>query len=152
MKELINSRAELLITVNTDIAVLNYSSFETKILIGESLTNGYGAGADPAVGLKSAEESEEVLKGILQGSDIVIITAGFGGGTGMGASPFIAKLVKELGINCIVVVTLPFESESQMRMNYALEGIANIKDTAAFYLIENHTSTNNDYYLPLLSI
>ncbi len=162
MKELINSRAELLITVigvggcgcntinmlsendlascvqlvavNTDIAVLNHSSVETKILIGESLTNGYGAGADPAVGLKAAEESEEVLKGIIQGSDIVIITAGFGGGTGTGASPFIAKLVKELGINCIVVVTLPFESESQMRMNYALEGIANIKDTAEAYI------------------
>ncbi|WP_440876858.1 cell division protein FtsZ [Thalassotalea sp. PLHSN55] len=162
MKELINTRSELLITVigvggcgcntmnmlsenalancvrlvavNTDIAVLNHSTVETKILIGESLTNGYGAGANPAVGLQAAQESEEALKGILQGSDIVIITAGFGGGTGTGASPFIAELVKEMGINCIVVVTLPFESESQMRMNYALEGIENIKEPAQAYI------------------
>jgi len=79
-----------LIAVNTDLAVLNHSSVESKILIGQDLTNGYGAGADPAVGLKAAQESEETLKAAIEGSDIVIITAGFGGGTGTGASPLIA--------------------------------------------------------------
>lgn len=123
-----------LIAVNTDLAVLNHCTVESKILIGQDLTNGYGAGADPAIGLKAAEESQEVLKAAIEGSDIVIITAGFGGGTGTGASPFIAKLAKELGINCLAVVTLPFESESKMRMNYALEGIELIKEPAQAYI------------------
>jgi cell division protein FtsZ len=123
-----------LIAVNTDLAVLNHSPVESKILIGQDLTNGYGAGADPAVGLKAAEESEETLKAAIEGSDIVIITAGFGGGTGTGASPLIAKLARELSINCLAVVTLPFESESKMRMDYALEGIELIKEPAQAYI------------------
>jgi cell division protein FtsZ len=123
-----------LIAVNTDLAVLNHSPVESKILIGQALTNGYGAGADPAVGLKAAEESEETLKAAIEGSDIVIITAGFGGGTGTGASPLIAKLARELSINCLAVVTLHFESESKMRMGYALEGIELIKDPAQAYI------------------
>jgi cell division protein FtsZ len=123
-----------LIAVNTDLAVLNHSPVESKILIGQDLTNGYGAGADPAVGLKAAQESEETLKAAIEGSDIVIITAGFGGGTGTGASPLIAKLARELSINCLAVVTLPFESESKMRMGYALEGIELIKDPAQAYI------------------
>ena len=123
-----------LIAVNTDLAVLNHSPVESKILIGQDLTNGYGAGADPAVGLKAAEESEETLKAAIEGSDIVIITAGFGGGTGTGASPLIAKLARELSINCLAVVTLPFESESKMRMGYALEGIELIKEPAQAYI------------------
>lgn len=123
-----------LIAVNTDLAVLNHISVESKILIGENLTNGYGAGADPSVGLKAAQESEEVLKAALQDSDIVIITAGFGGGTGTGASPYVANIARELGINCLAVVTLPFESESKMRMDYALEGIQLIKEPAQAYI------------------
>ena len=123
-----------LIAVNTDLAVLNHSAVESKILIGQDLTNGYGAGADPAIGLKAAEESEETLKAAIEGSDIVIITAGFGGGTGTGASPLIAKLARELSINCLAVVTLPFESESKMRMGYALEGIELIKEPAQAYI------------------
>jgi cell division protein FtsZ len=123
-----------LIAVNTDLAVLNHSPVESKILIGQDLTNGYGAGADPAIGLKAAEESEETLKAAIEGSDIVIITAGFGGGTGTGASPLIAKLARELSISCLAVVTLPFESESKMRMGYALEGIELIKEPAQAYI------------------
>lgn len=123
-----------LIAVNTDIAVLNHCEVEGKILIGQDLTNGYGAGADPSVGLKAAQESEEVLKGAIQDSDIVIITAGFGGGTGTGASPLVAKVARELGISCLAVVTLPFESESKMRMDYALEGIQLIKEPAQAYI------------------
>lgn len=162
MKELLKSRPELLITVvgiggcgcntinmlhennlsdavnliavNTDLAVLNHSPVNSKILIGENLTNGYGAGADPAVGLKAAQESEEVIKAAIEDSDIVIITAGFGGGTGTGASPFVAKIAREIGISCLAVVTLPFESESKMRMDYALEGVNQIKDPAKAYI------------------
>ncbi len=162
MKELLNARPQLLITVvgvggcgcntinllhenghsesvnliavNTDLAVLNHTNVDSKILIGENLTNGYGAGADPAVGLKEAQESEEALKSAIQDSDIVIITAGFGGGTGTGASPLIARLARDMGINCLAVVTLPFESESKMRMDYALQGIVEMKDPVQAYI------------------
>ena len=123
-----------LVAVNTDLAVLNQATVESKILIGENLTKGYGAGADPTIGLKAAQESEETLKAALEGSDIVIITAGFGGRTGTGASPYIANIARELGINCLAVVTLPFQSESKMRMDYALAGIEQIKTPAQAYI------------------
>jgi len=123
-----------LLAVNTDLAVLNHIDIESKILIGENLTNGYGAGADPAVGLKAAQESEELLTNALKDSDIVIITAGFGGGTGTGASPLVAKITRELGISCLAIVTLPFESEGKMRMDYALQGISDIKEPIQAYI------------------
>ena len=123
-----------LIAVNTDLAVLNHIDVESKILIGENLTNGYGAGADPAVGLKAAQESEELLTNSLKDSDIVIITAGFGGGTGTGASPLVAKIARELGISCLAIVTLPFESEGKMRMDYANQGIGDIKEPVQAYI------------------
>ncbi len=123
-----------LLAVNTDLAVLNHIDIESKILIGENLTNGYGAGADPAVGLKAAQESEELLTNALKDSDIVIITAGFGGGTGTGASPLVAKIARELGISCLAIVTLPFESEGKMRMDYALQGIGDIKEPIQAYI------------------
>lgn len=123
-----------LVAVNTDIAALNHCNTENKILIGEKLTNGYGAGADPEIGLKAAQESEDTLKAAIEASDVVIITAGFGGGTGTGATPFIASLTRELNIPSIAVVTLPFESESKMRMNYAIEGILQLKDPIKAYI------------------
>lgn len=123
-----------LVAVNTDIAALNHCNTENKILIGEKLTNGYGAGADPEIGLKAAQESEDTLKAAIEASDVVIITAGFGGGTGTGATPFIASLTRELNIPSIAVVTLPFESESKMRMNYAIEGILQLKDPIQAYI------------------
>lgn len=127
-----------LIAVNTDLATLNYIDVENKILIGENLTNGYGAGADPAVGLKAAQESEEALVHALKDSDVVVITAGFGGGTGTGASPLVAKVARDLGISCIAIVTLPFESEGKMRMDYALQGLGDIKEPAqAFITLSN---------------
>jgi cell division protein FtsZ len=127
-----------LLAVNTDLATLNYIDVENKILIGENLTNGYGAGADPAVGLKAAEESEEAIENALKDSDVVVITAGFGGGTGTGASPLVAKVARELGISCIAIVTLPFESEGKMRMDYALQGLGDIKEPAqAFITLSN---------------
>jgi len=123
-----------LIAINTDLAALNSLKVENKILIGESLTNGYGAGSNPDVGLKAAQESETLLTNAIEGSDILIITAGFGGGTGTGASPLVAKIARELNINCLAIVTLPFESEGEVRMNFALQGIAEIKDPIHAYI------------------
>lgn len=162
MKELIHSNRELLITVvgiggcgcntinmlyenglsqqvnliavNTDLAALNTLQVENKILIGENLTNGYGAGSNPEVGLKAAEESKELLTNAIKNSDIVIITAGFGGGTGTGASPLVARIARELNINCLAIVTLPFESEGKLRMDFALQGIKDIKDPVHAYI------------------
>lgn len=162
MKELIHSNPELLITVvgiggcgcntinmlhenglsdqvnliavNTDLAALNTLQVENKILIGENLTKGYGAGSNPDIGLKAAEESEELLINAIKNSDIVIITAGFGGGTGTGASPLVCRIARELNINCLAIVTLPFESEGKLRMDFALQGINDIKGPIHAYI------------------
>ena len=123
-----------LIAVNTDLAALNSINVENKILIGENLTNGYGAGSDPSIGYQAAQESEGLLRSAIMDSDIVIITAGFGGGTGTGASPLVAKIARELNINCLAIVTLPFESEGQIRMDYALQGIDDIKEPIHAYI------------------
>jgi cell division protein FtsZ len=123
-----------LIAVNTDLASLNSLQVENKILIGENLTNGYGAGSNPEVGLKAAEESKDLLKNAIKKSDLVIITAGFGGGTGTGASPFIARITRDLNIKCLAILTLPFESEGKLRMDFALQGIADIKDPTHAYI------------------
>ncbi len=123
-----------LIAINTDLAALNSLQVENKILIGEDLTKGYGAGSNPEVGLQAAKESEELLTNALIGSDIVIITAGFGGGTGTGASPLVARIARELNINCLAIVTLPFESEGKLRMDFALQGISEIKSPIHAYI------------------
>jgi cell division protein FtsZ len=124
-----------LIAVNTDLAALNTLQVENKILIGENLTKGYGAGSNPEVGLQAAEESKELLTNAIENSDIVIITAGFGGGTGTGASPFVARIARELNINCLAIVTLPFESEGQVRMDFALKGVSQIKAPIHAYMM-----------------
>jgi len=123
-----------LIAVNTDLAALSPLEVENKILIGESLTNGYGAGSNPSIGLQAAQESEDLLTNAIKGSDIVIITAGFGGGTGTGASPLIARIARELNINCLAVVTLPFASEGQLKMDYAIQGVSDIKEPIHAYI------------------
>lgn len=123
-----------LIAINTDLAALNSLQVENKILIGEDLTQGYGAGSNPDIGLQAAQESEELLINAIKGSDIVIITAGFGGGTGTGASPLVARIARELTINCLAIVTLPFESEGQRRKEIALQGIDEIKTPVHAYI------------------
>ena len=123
-----------LIAINTDLAALNSLKIENKILIGEELTRGYGAGSNPEVGLKAAQESEELIINAIKGSDIVIITAGFGGGTGTGASPLVARIARELNINCLAIVTLPFESEGTLRSDFALQGIEAIKEPIHAYI------------------
>jgi len=117
------NRHASLIAINTDNAALNHCTLENKLLIGENLTHGYGAGADPSVGLEAAKESRNVILEHLQKCDFVILVTGLGGGTGTGASPYIAELANEMGKPCICVATLPFESEGKMRMDYAIQGL-----------------------------
>ena len=116
------------IVVNTDNAVLARSGAETRIQIGEKLTKGLGAGANPEVGKKSAEESKEEIEAALKGADMVFVTAGMGGGTGTGAAPVVAGIAKNMGILTIGVVTKPFGFEGKLRTSHAEEGIAELKN------------------------
>src|SRR3972149_6976018 len=104
------------IAANTDAQVLLANSIPTKIQIGEKLTKGLGVGGNPQLGTQAAEESQEKLKEVLIGSDMVFVTAGMGGGTGTGAAPVIAKLAKESGALTVGVVTKPFTFEGTRRM------------------------------------
>ncbi|MDR1465260.1 MAG: cell division protein FtsZ [Oscillospiraceae bacterium] len=111
------------IAINTDKQVLDYSVATHKVQIGERTTHGQGAGGDPKVGAKAAEESREAIADILRGADMIFLTAGMGGGTGTGAAPVVAEIAKEMGILTVGVVTKPFEFELRKRMNQAMEGI-----------------------------
>ncbi len=120
------------IAMNTDIQALQFSQASQKLHIGKTMTRGLGAGADPEVGLHAAEESQNEIREMLKGADMVFITCGLGGGTGSGASPFIASVAKELGILTVAVVTRPFGFEgAQRRMiaDGAYEKLANQVDT-----------------------
>lgn len=116
------------IAINTDAQALLTSKAETKLQIGSNFTKGLGSGADPDVGKASAEESREKIKELLFDSNMVFITAGMGGGTGTGASPYVAEIAKETGALTVAVVTKPFAFEGVRRMQTAEEGIENLKD------------------------
>ncbi|MDI3270321.1 MAG: cell division protein FtsZ [Bacillota bacterium] len=116
------------IAINTDAQALSLSEAATKIQIGSELTRGLGAGANPEVGARAAEESQEHTAQALKGADMVFITAGMGGGTGTGASPIIARLAKATGALTVGVVTKPFTFEGKRRMQQAVEGIGHLKD------------------------
>ncbi len=116
------------ITVNTDAQALQLSNADIKLQIGEKLTRGLGAGANPEVGKKAAEESREMIENALRGSDMVFVTAGMGGGTGTGAAPVIAEIAKELGALTVGVVTRPFSFEGRKRSMQAEAGIAALKE------------------------
>ena len=116
------------IAVNTDKQALEASSATNKIQIGEKLTNGQGAGANPEVGRKSAEENRKQISEALEGTDMVFITAGMGGGTGTGAAPIVADIARELGILTVGVVTKPFRFEGPRRMRQAEAGIADLRE------------------------
>ncbi len=109
--------------INTDKQALDENKAPNKIVLGVSITNGLGAGADPAVGREAALEDRDRLREILKGTDMVFITAGMGGGTGTGAAPIVAQVAKELDILTVAVVTKPFELEGSKRMRIAVEGI-----------------------------
>ena len=116
------------IAVNTDTQALNLSKAEVKIQIGEKLARGLGAGANPEVGKKAAEESKEQIKDALQGADMVFVTAGMGGGTGTGAAPVIAQIARELGALTVGVVTRPFTFEGRKRSTQASGGVSAMKE------------------------
>ena len=116
------------ISVNTDAQALYLSKADKKIQIGEKLTKGLGAGANPEVGKKAAEESKDAVEESLKGADMVFITAGMGGGTGTGGAPIVAEISKNLGILTVGVVTKPFTFEGKKRLTNAEIGITDIKN------------------------
>ena len=126
------------ISVNTDMQALNFSQASTKIQIGEKLTKGQGAGANPEIGRKAAEESKEQIAAALAGTNMVFITAGMGGGTGTGAAPVVAQIAREMGILTVGVVTRPFAFEGRKRLEQALAGIDELnKNVDSLVIIPN---------------
>ncbi len=118
------------IAVNTDAQALTLSKATTRVRLGDKLTRGLGAGGDPEVGRKAAEETADELYNVLKGSDMVFVTAGMGGGTGTGAAPVVAQVSKECGALTIGVVTRPFTFEGARRMQSADAGISKLKEHA----------------------
>jgi len=116
------------IAVNTDKQALMNSRAEQKLQIGEKLTKGLGAGANPEIGKKAAEESRDDLYKLLQGADMVFVTSGMGGGTGTGAAPVVAEIAREMGILTVGVVTKPFSFEGKRRWRHADQGINELRD------------------------
>ena len=123
------------IVINTDAQDLENNAAEQKIQIGSTLTKGLGAGAQSTIGLEAMETDREAVKTLLEGADMVFITAGMGGGTGTGASPVIAQIARELDILTVGIVTLPFNFEGPKRMNRGLAGISEMRKTCDTLLI-----------------
>lgn len=115
------------IAINTDAQALYHSDAEVKIHIGKSLTKGLGAGANPEIGKKAAEESRNEIESALAGADMVFVTCGMGGGTGTGAAQVVAEISKELGALTVGIVTKPFSFEGRKRTLHAKEGLSNLK-------------------------
>lgn len=137
------------IIMNTDEQVLKKSSVENKLQLGSKVTRGMGAGGDPELGAKAAEEDKDRIMAILKGADMVFVTAGMGGGTGTGAAPIVASIAKELKCLVVGVVTLPFAFEGKRRMEIALRGIEElrknvdtlitIKNDSIFHVVDRST-------------
>ena len=123
-----NIRGVGFIAINTDVQALRVSNAPNQIVIGEKITKGHGAGANPEIGARAAEENLEDIKAALAGTDMVFITSGMGGGTGTGAAPIVARVAKEMGILTVGIVTKPFAFEGKRRMEQAEAGIANLED------------------------
>ena len=124
--------------MNTDLQVLQFSTCKNKIQWGAKLTNGLGAGGEPQVGEKAAEEAAQEITQAIEGADMVFVTAGMGGGTGTGAAPIVAKIAKDLGILTIGVVTKPFSFEGKRRQNQAQQGLEKLRESVdALIVIPN---------------
>ena len=123
-----NVRGVEFIAINTDMQALVHSSVTKKITIGEKITKGHGAGSNPEIGAKAAEESIEGIQNAIAGADMVFVTAGMGGGTGTGAAPVVARVAREMGILTVGIVTKPFLFEGKRRMTQAETGIANLQE------------------------
>ncbi|MCB1168809.1 MAG: cell division protein FtsZ [Leptospiraceae bacterium] len=116
------------IVVNTDEQVIRLSAAEEKVVIGQKTTRGMGAGGDPDIGLRAAQEDRDRLAQTLKGADMVFITAGMGGGTGTGAAPIVAEVARSVGALTVGVITLPFQMEGARRMKHAVRGLEGMKD------------------------
>ncbi len=116
------------VAINTDKQMLNFSAATMKLQIGEKLTRGLGAGGKPEVGRNAAQESEDEIRKMLDGANMVFITAGMGGGTGTGAAPIVAEIAKDMGILTVGVVTRPFNFEGRRRIDQANTGISELKE------------------------
>ena len=115
------------ISINTDSQALDFSKADVKLQIGGNVTRGLGAGARPEVGKQAMEEDRERVTSLLQGADLVFVTAGMGGGTGTGGAPIVAEIAREMGALAVAICTKPFEFEGRKRMNRALTGIDELK-------------------------
>ncbi|NLC34726.1 MAG: cell division protein FtsZ [Erysipelothrix sp.] len=113
---------------NTDLQSLTTSPIENKIQLGQALTNGRGAGHNPEVGFKAAQENEDEIRELMKDTDMVFITAGMGGGTGTGAAPIFAKIAKEVGALTVAIVTTPFSFEGKKTLSFANEGLAKLRE------------------------
>ena len=126
------------IAINTDSQALKNSKAPQKIVIGDKLTKGRGAGGSPEKGQRACEESRDKVAAVIKGAQMIFIAAGMGGGTGTGASPVVAQIAKEMGILTVAVVTKPFEFEGKKRMDQAEEGIQNLREQVdALIIIQN---------------
>lgn len=123
------------IAVNTDLQALQSSQAETRIPLGSKVTGGLGAGGRPEVGEKAAQEDKEHLRSILEGTDMVFVTAGMGGGTGTGAAPVIAEIARGMGILTVAVVTKPFSFEGRRKLQLAEEGIRKLREAVDTLII-----------------
>ena len=133
------------IAVNTDAQALALSNAPIRVRIGSAITRGLGSGGDPAIGAKAAEESREELRSVLEDADMVFITAGFGGGTGTGASPIVAEISRELGALTVAVVTKPFGFEGIRRAKTSEDGLLELKDQ-----VDTLITIQNDRLLELV--
>lgn len=133
------------VCANTDLQALRSSRAKTLLQLGEELTKGLGAGANPDVGRKAAEENRDIIRDILSGADMVFLTAGMGGGTGTGATPIFAEIAKELGILTVAVVTKPFLFEGKKRMAIANKGIEQLTSS-----VDSLITIPNNKLLPVL--
>ena len=145
-----NIRGVEFIAVNTDRQALRNSVSPTLIPIGERITKGHGAGANPEMGKKSAEESIDDIRALLDGAHMVFITAGMGGGTGTGAAPVIAKAARDLGILTVGIVTIPFRWEGHKKIDQALDGVEEISKNVDALLVINNEKLGEIY--PDLSV
>jgi cell division protein FtsZ len=123
------------VAINTDLQDLENCEARKKIHIGKTITRGFGAGMNPELGQQSAEENRDEIEAVLQGTDMVFLTAGLGGGTGTGATPVIADIARDMGILTVAVVTKPFSFEGSVRTRLAEEGLAKLKDRVDTLLV-----------------
>lgn len=128
------------VSINTDQQALNHSQATLKVAIGEKITKGKGAGANPEIGQRAAEESREQIADMLRGTDMIFVTAGMGGGTGTGAAPVIAQIAREMDVLTVGIVTKPFKFEGNRRMKQAIEGIEQLaKNVDSLVVIPNES-------------